>query len=96
MIQTVMLFEPLLKLAGTLVLTYTSHYTAAKVYSNLCVPSGWFGYIQGMFTTGSPICSATLNYVSNSQSSYATIITMSISRAVMDAILPGSGNAAPA
>lgn len=86
-----MLADPFIKLAGTLFLTYSSHYGAAKIYSTLCVPNGWFGYIQGMFTTGSPICSATLSYVSNSQSSYATIITMTITRAVMDAILPGTG-----
>jgi hypothetical protein len=83
-----MMSDPILKLAGTLLLTYTSHYGAAKIYSSLCVPNGIWGYIQGMFTTGSPICAATLSYVSNSQSSYATIITMTISRAVMDAILP--------
>ena len=81
---------PFAKLAGSLLLTYSTHYGAAKIYSHLCVPSGVWGYIQGMFTTGSPICAATVSYVSNSQSSYATIITMTISRAVMDAILPGS------
>lgn len=79
---------PIVKLLGTLVLTYSTHYGAAKLYSSLCVPNGVWGYVQGMFTTGSPICAATVAYVSNSQTSYATIITMSISRAVMDAILP--------
>jgi len=80
---------PFTKLIGTLLLTYSTHYGAAKLYSSLCVPNGMWGYLQGMFTTGSPICAATVTYVANSQSSYAAIITMSISRALMDAILPG-------
>lgn len=81
---------PIVKLMGTLLLTYSTHYGAAKLYSSLCVPNGFWGYVQGMFTTGSPICAATVTYVSNSQASYATIITMSISRAVMDAVLPST------
>ena len=85
---------PVVKLVGTLLLTYSTHYGATKMYSVLCVPNGMWGYVQGMFTTGSPICAATLTYASNSQASYAAIITMTISRAVMDAILPGTGTVA--
>lgn len=81
---------PVLRLAGTFLLTYTTHYGAAKLYTALCVPDGIMGYVYGMFTTGSPICSATLAYVSNSQSSYATIITATISRSLMDTLLPAT------
>ena len=83
---------PIAKVLGSLLLTYSTHYGASKLYSELCVPDGIIGYFYGMVTTGSPICSATLSYVSNSQTSYATIITMTISRAVMDAILPGTSS----
>lgn len=82
--------SPILKVAGTLFLTYSSHYGAIKLYSTFCVPDSLVGYLQGMITTGSPVCSATLAYASNSQTSYATIITMTISRAIMDAVLPSS------
>jgi hypothetical protein len=82
--------SPLLKVAGTLFLTYSTHYGAIKLYSTFCIPDNLLGYLQGMITTGSPVCSATLAYASNSQTSYATIITMTISRAIMDAVLPSS------
>lgn len=87
------MYEPILKLVGTLLLTYSTHYGATKLYTTLCVPDGFAGYVYGMFTTGSPICTATLSYVSNSQSSYATVITTTLSRAIMDTLLPGSGPA---
>lgn len=88
--QAIVLASPILKLAGTLVLTYTTHYSAIKLYSALCVPDSVWGYVQGMFTTGSPFCTATLTYASNSQAAYATIITMTISRAIMDTVLPST------
>jgi hypothetical protein len=34
------------------------------------------------------LCSATLSYASNSQNSYATIITMAVSRIAIELILP--------
>jgi hypothetical protein len=80
------------KLAGTLLMTYTSHYVATKVYTHFCVPDGVWGFFQGMLTTGSPVCSVTLSYISNSQASYATAITMTVSRAIMDAIMPGASS----
>lgn len=81
---------PVLRLAGTFLLTYTTHYGASKLYTAVCVPDGWIGFVQGMFTTGSPICTTILSYVSNSQASYATIITATISRSLIDTLLPAS------
>jgi len=43
-----------------------------------------------MFTTGSPICTTILSYISNSQSSYATVITATISKSLMDTLLPAA------
>jgi hypothetical protein len=86
------MYEPILKLAGTLLLTYSTHYGATKLYTTLCVPDGFTGYIYGIFTTGSPICSATLSYISNSQSSYSAVITSTLSRAIIDTLLPGTGS----
>ena len=76
------------KTLATIVVTYTAHYASTKAYSSFCVPDGLWGYVQGFLTTGSPLCSATLSYASNSQNSYATIITMAVSRIAIELILP--------
>ena len=76
------------KTLATIVVTYTAHYASTKAYSSFCVPDGLWGYVQGLLTTGSPMCSATLTYASNSQNSYATIITMAVSRFAIELIVP--------
>ena len=76
------------KTLATIVVTYTAHYASTKAYSSFCVPDGIWGYVQGLLTTGSPMCSATLTYASNSQNSYATIITMAVSRFAIELIVP--------
>jgi len=82
--------DQLAKIVGSIVLTYSTHYVAANFYTNVCVPTGIWGFVQGMFTTGSPVCSATLNYVSSSQTSYTSILTVTASRLVMDMLLPST------
>ena len=82
-----MLYEVGKTLASILV-TYSAHYASTKVYSGMCVPDGLWGYLQGLVTTGSPLCTATLTYASNSQNSYATILTMAVSRIAIDLVLP--------
>jgi hypothetical protein len=76
------------KTLATIALTYSAHYASIKVYSSFCVPDGVWGYVQGLLTTGSPMCSATLTYASNSQNTYATIITMAVSRIAIELIVP--------
>jgi len=73
------------KTIGTVVITYTVHYASTKIYSHVCVPDGVWGYIQGFLMLGSPLCTAMLNFASSTQSSYATIITMVLSRLLIDA-----------
>ena len=82
-----MLYEVGKTLASILV-TYSAHYASTKVYSGMFVPDGLWGYLQGLVTTGSPLCTATLTYASNSQNSYATILTMAVSRIAIDLVLP--------
>jgi len=77
------------KILGSLLLTYTTHYVATNLYSNLCLPTGIWGFLQGMINTGSPMCTTTLHFVSATQASYATILTVTLSRLFMDVILPG-------
>jgi hypothetical protein len=73
------------KTLGTVVITYTVHYASTKIYSHVCVPDGVWGYIQGFLMLGSPMCTAMLNFASSTQSSYGTIITMVLSRLLIDA-----------
>ena len=79
----------IVKTAGTILLTYSLHYASTKVYSELCVPDGVWGYVQGFLTTGSPLCSSTLAYASSTQNSYGTIITMAVSRLFIDVAAMG-------
>lgn len=75
---------------------YSVHYSSAKLYDYFCVPDGLYGFVQGMFTTGSPVCQAGLAVVSNTQMSYSTLITIGLTRMVLDMAVPGSGTAATA
>ena len=76
------------KTLAAILVTYSAHYASTKAYSNFCVPDGIFGYIHGFLSAGSPLCSATLTYASNSQNSYAAVITMAVSRIAIDLIVP--------
>jgi hypothetical protein len=76
------------KTLASIMVTYSAHYASTKVYSGMCVPDGLWGYLQGLVTTGSPLCTATLTYASNSQNSYATILTMAVSRIAIELVLP--------
>ena len=57
--------EAISKSAATALIAYTAHYSAAKFYNYFCVPDGILGFIQGAVTTGSPICQAGLQLISN-------------------------------
>ena len=82
--------EPILKSAATLILTYSAHYITTKAYNYVCVPDGWAGYLTGLITTGSPVCQAGVQIISNTQVSYSSMILMSVSRVFVDLILPVS------
>jgi hypothetical protein len=88
--------EALVKGFASAGLAYTVHYSSAKLYDFFCVPDGIYGFVQGMFTTGSPVCQAGLAVVSNTQMSYSTLLTIGLTRMVLDMAVPGSGTAATA
>ena len=94
-INTLLLVQPrnmdsLLKGAATVLVAYTSHYGMTKLYNNFCVPDGVIGYIQGMISTGSPICAAGLEAMKATQVSYSTMILMGVTRLAVDLVVPGS------
>ena len=71
-------------------IAYSAHYAAIKAYDNYCVPDGFWGYFTGMAATGSPICQATLNVATQSQSAFGALVIMGLSRIVIDMVVPGS------
>jgi hypothetical protein len=74
-------------------IAYTVHYGAVKAYDSFCVPDGFWGFMQGMVTTGSPICAAGVKVISNTEVSYSTLVLMGITRVALDWIAPGAGAA---
>jgi len=74
--------QALVKTLLTAVLTYGTHYTITKAYSEVCIPNGLEGFLRGMLTTGSPVCSVLFNAMAHTHTSYGTIILTSISSAV--------------
>ena len=81
--------EPILKFAATAALTYSTHYSIAKVYNMACVPDGIMGYIYGFVSMGSPVCQVGLQAMTSTQVSYSSMIMTGITRLVVDYIMPG-------
>ena len=80
--------EAILKNVAALLITYSAHYAAAKFYNYACVPDGIMGYMTGLITTGSPVCQASIQVISNTQVSYSSLILMGFSRIAVDLISP--------
>ena len=77
-------------------IAYSTHYGVLKVYNEMCVPDGVWGFFQGAITTGSPICNGLFTVMTQSQVSYNAIILTSLSYLFVDglqAILSSANNA---
>ena len=81
------------KSIASALIAYTTHYGVNKIYNSFCVPDGVWGYLQGMISTGSPLCQAGVQIISNTQVSYSSIIMMSITRIIVDIVAPGVSKA---
>lgn len=75
------------KSIASALLAYTIHYGAVKIYSHLCVPDGMMGFLQGLITTGSPVCHIGLKIVSGTEISYTTVLMMGITRVIVDKLI---------
>jgi hypothetical protein len=82
--------EVILKNVATALLAYSAHYGATKFYNYACVPDGIVGYMSGLITTGSPICQAGIQVISNTQVSYSSMILMGATRIIVDMVAPGA------
>ena len=70
-------------------ISYSAHYATTKAYSAFCVPDGFQGFLQGLVSTGSPVCQLGVQAISSTQLSYSTVIMMGLSRVFLDAVSPG-------
>ncbi len=87
--------EALAKGVLSAAIAYSAHYGAVKLYDNMCVPDGFWGFLQGAVTAGSPICQAGVQVIQNTQVSYSTLILMGVTRVVLDWVAPGASAAVP-
>jgi hypothetical protein len=91
--MTTRMFEfmasPLAKGIISALISYSAHYAATKAYSTACVPDGVYGFLQGLVTSGSPVCQVGIQVMTATQVSYSTVIMMGISRLILDTVAPG-------
>ena len=88
--QTLKGMEAIIKSAASVILAYTGHYGATKLYNYACVPDGLVGFVTGIFSVGSPICQVGVQVISNTQVSYSSMILMGASRLLVDLVAPGA------
>jgi len=67
-------------------ISYSAHYGVTRVYTYFCIPDGFYGYLQGIITTASPICATLLSVMSHSHITYSTLIVTSLARILVDGI----------
>jgi len=75
------------KSIASALLAYTIHYGATKLYSHLCIPDGMMGFLQGLITTGSPVCHIGLKIISGTELSYSTMLMMGVTRVIVDKLI---------
>ena len=73
-----------LKSVGAAAIVYAVHYAGIKAYDHFCVPDGVWGFISGILTTGSPVCSVALKVVQHTEVSYSSAILLGVSRFIID------------
>lgn len=84
-----LVMESISKSVLSALIAYSTHYGFTKFYSKVCVPDGIIGYLQGLVSTGSPVCQAGMTIMTNTQVSYSSMIIMGITRVIVDVVTPG-------
>ena len=82
------LSSPFGKVVTSAFVSYSAHYAATKIYSMTCIPAGFYGFLQGLVTFGSPVCQAGVQMISATQVSYSAVIMMGLSRMMLDLVAP--------
>jgi len=78
--------EPVARSAVAGLLAYSLHYGIMKAYSTYCIPDGTWGFIQGLLSTGSPVCQSMLSLGAQTQVSYASFVLVGVTRVAVDMI----------
>jgi hypothetical protein len=78
--------DGIVKSVAAMGMVYGAHYFGIKVYDKFCVPDGLWGFLGGMLTTASPLCTTTLKIVQTTETSYASAILFGISRFLVDGV----------
>ncbi len=76
----------ILKTALAALIAYSSHYGMTKFYTTYCIPDGFWGFIQGSATTGSPLCSGAFTVMTQTHTAYSTILITSLSHLFVDSM----------
>jgi hypothetical protein len=74
------------RLALSTFIVYSVHFGAVKTYGAFCVPDGMYGYLQGLITTGSPVCKFVLDTITSTQNHYSGVILVGVSRLLLGMI----------
>lgn len=67
-------------------ISYSAHYGMTRVYTYFCIPDGFYGFLQGLITTASPICATLLSVISHSHITYSTLIVTSLAKILVDSV----------
>jgi hypothetical protein len=78
--------EQLGKVLLGLGLNYSVHYGSIWIHNALCVPHSFSELLSGFVMTASPVCSLTLKVAQHTQSSYAAIVTTTMTNGLVELI----------
>jgi hypothetical protein len=76
----------LTKTGISILIVYSAHYGATKLYNIVCVPDGFSGFLFGFVTTASPWCKFMLELMKLTENQYSTIVLVLFSRLILQGL----------
>lgn len=67
-------------------MAYCVHYGSSQFYVAVCAPAGVAGFLYGLVSVASPVCSTALSTVAHTQNLYSNFVVFGISRMVVEMI----------
>lgn len=78
--------ESILKSVASTGIIYLAHYATTKYYNHFCIANGTWGFISGLFTTGSPMCHVAVTVLQNTEIAYTSAFSIGLTRFILDAM----------
>jgi hypothetical protein len=78
--------ESILKSVASTGLIYLTHFATTKYYNHFCIANGTWGFVSGLFTTGSPMCHVAVTVLHNTEIAYTSAFSIGLTRFILDAI----------